>query len=192
MKLPDFLIIGVQKGGTTSMFNYLTQHPEFDLPQQKEIHFYMEKHRNRESLANFEKAIAAEPQRIDLDKLCNDDPDPIACARTQRFSYLNRGMYYSQITRWRKYFPSKNFFFLKSENFFNNPQQILSTVFEFLNVKQVEIKNHAPMRQNSYPPMKTATRSRLNDFFAPENKKLASLLGDGFIWPEHQTIKNGK
>ena len=40
MKIPDFLIIGTQKGGTTSLFNYLKQHPETALPDQKEIHFF--------------------------------------------------------------------------------------------------------------------------------------------------------
>ncbi|MFZ4520871.1 MAG: sulfotransferase domain-containing protein [Bacteroidales bacterium] len=38
--LPDFLIIGAQKGGTSSLFNYLNQHPGVRLPKQKEIHFF--------------------------------------------------------------------------------------------------------------------------------------------------------
>jgi hypothetical protein len=37
---PDFLIIGVQKGGTTSLFHYLRQHPKIKLPRNKEIHFF--------------------------------------------------------------------------------------------------------------------------------------------------------
>ena len=39
-KKPDFLIIGVQKGGTTSLFHYLKQHPQIKLPQNKEVHFF--------------------------------------------------------------------------------------------------------------------------------------------------------
>ncbi len=37
---PDFLIIGTQRGGTTSLYNYLTQHPHFKPPLLKEIHYF--------------------------------------------------------------------------------------------------------------------------------------------------------
>ena len=37
---PNFLIIGSQKCGTTSLFNYLTQHPNVKAPSKKEIHFF--------------------------------------------------------------------------------------------------------------------------------------------------------
>jgi len=37
---PDFLIIGAQKGGTSSLFYYLKFHPEIIRPIKKEIHFY--------------------------------------------------------------------------------------------------------------------------------------------------------
>ena len=38
--LPDFLVIGVMKGGTTSFFNYLTRHPQINPPFRKEIKFF--------------------------------------------------------------------------------------------------------------------------------------------------------
>jgi hypothetical protein len=38
--VPNFLIIGVQKGGTTSLFNYLQIHPDIKLPKIKEIHYF--------------------------------------------------------------------------------------------------------------------------------------------------------
>ena len=34
-KPPDFIIIGVQKGGTTSLYNYLIQHPQIAAAAQK-------------------------------------------------------------------------------------------------------------------------------------------------------------
>lgn len=37
---PDFLIIGAQKGGTTSMYHYLTQHPQVQHAKKKEINFF--------------------------------------------------------------------------------------------------------------------------------------------------------
>jgi hypothetical protein len=38
--LPDALIIGAQKAGTTSLFEYLAQHPRVAAARRKEIHFF--------------------------------------------------------------------------------------------------------------------------------------------------------
>jgi hypothetical protein len=38
--LPDFLIIGAQKGGTTSLYNYLQAHPSIASAARKEVHFF--------------------------------------------------------------------------------------------------------------------------------------------------------
>ncbi len=37
---PNFIIIGAQKGGTTSLYVYLTQHPQIAPAAQKEIHYF--------------------------------------------------------------------------------------------------------------------------------------------------------
>jgi len=39
-KQPDFIIIGAQKAGTTSLFYYLNQHPSLRLATRKEVHYY--------------------------------------------------------------------------------------------------------------------------------------------------------
>jgi len=39
-KYPNFIIAGVQKGGTTSLFSYLDQHPSLKLSRPKEVHFF--------------------------------------------------------------------------------------------------------------------------------------------------------
>jgi hypothetical protein len=38
--LPSVLIIGTQRGGTTSLFNYLAQHPDVRPPLRKEVHYF--------------------------------------------------------------------------------------------------------------------------------------------------------
>jgi hypothetical protein len=38
--LPEFLIIGTQKGGTTFLYNLLRRHPHFEPAVEKEIHFF--------------------------------------------------------------------------------------------------------------------------------------------------------
>src|SRR3712207_6690007 len=39
-RLPDFVIIGTQRGGTTSLYHYLSKHPEVLPALRKEIHFF--------------------------------------------------------------------------------------------------------------------------------------------------------
>lgn len=39
-RLPDFIIIGAQKSGTSSLYHYLSQHPSLKLSVTKEIHYY--------------------------------------------------------------------------------------------------------------------------------------------------------
>ncbi|MGD1809417.1 sulfotransferase domain-containing protein [Dapis sp. BLCC M126] len=39
-KLPNFIIIGVMKSGTTSLYNYLIQHPQIIPAKKKEVHFF--------------------------------------------------------------------------------------------------------------------------------------------------------
>jgi len=38
--LPDFLIIGAQKSGTTTLYDYIAQHPEMRPARKKELHFF--------------------------------------------------------------------------------------------------------------------------------------------------------
>lgn len=40
MRLPDFIVIGAAKCGTTSLFHYLSQHPGIFLPRRKEPSFF--------------------------------------------------------------------------------------------------------------------------------------------------------
>lgn len=39
-QLPDFVIIGTQRGGTTSLYRYLTEHPDVSPAFRKEVHFF--------------------------------------------------------------------------------------------------------------------------------------------------------
>jgi len=38
--LPDFIIIGAMRCGTTSLYRYLGQHPDVSVPETKELHFF--------------------------------------------------------------------------------------------------------------------------------------------------------
>ncbi len=45
--LPDFLIIGAQKSGTSSLYAYLTQHPRVRPARKKEVHYFDANYRFR-------------------------------------------------------------------------------------------------------------------------------------------------
>jgi hypothetical protein len=40
VKLPDFLIVGAMKSGTTSLYHYLKQHKQIFMPICKEPYFF--------------------------------------------------------------------------------------------------------------------------------------------------------
>lgn len=40
MKLPDYIIIGAQKAGTSSVFSNIGKHPQINNPNIKEVHYY--------------------------------------------------------------------------------------------------------------------------------------------------------
>jgi len=39
--LPNFLVIGAMKAGTTSLHRYLREHPQVFMPEEKELHFFV-------------------------------------------------------------------------------------------------------------------------------------------------------
>ncbi|RDJ32193.1 MAG: sulfotransferase [Crenarchaeota archaeon] len=41
MKKPNFFIVGMARAGTTTLANYLNQHPDVYIPPQKEIHYFI-------------------------------------------------------------------------------------------------------------------------------------------------------
>lgn len=79
-KLPDFLIVGAAKSGTTSLFFYLSQHPKIALPIIKEPRFFVS---NADKKDGIERAFEVAKTINDLDeytsiyqksveKLCGD------------------------------------------------------------------------------------------------------------------------
>jgi hypothetical protein len=56
----DFLIIGAQKSGTTSLFEYMRRHPEIYMPPEKEIAFFEVEQAYRRGFDWFEAAVTAD------------------------------------------------------------------------------------------------------------------------------------
>lgn len=243
---PDFIVIGAQKGGTTSLFHYLNQHPQLNLPSKKEIHFFTKnyhrglkfyktyfpfkkngklsgeatpyylfhplipkrvfKHypnvklivmlRNPVDRAfshyNMEKKMTKEDRSFEdaikdeLDKFEIINSQVLLSSRYSNehahHSYLSRGLYQEQIVRWLTCFDKSQMLFLKSEDFFRDPQKELNKVFNFLKIDPVKIKDLKPKWQGDYNKLDVSTYNRLDEFFKKRNSELTNLIGNNFNW----------
>lgn len=62
--LPDFLVIGAQKSGSTTLYDYLVQHPDIRSALTKEVHFFDSNHHRGENWyrSNFPLAVPGRPR----------------------------------------------------------------------------------------------------------------------------------
>jgi hypothetical protein len=61
MRLPDFVILGAMKAGTTSLFRWLEQHPDVALPEDKEPAFFSRDERWQRGLGEYATLFAQLP-----------------------------------------------------------------------------------------------------------------------------------
>ncbi len=60
MKLPNFLIVGAMKSGTTVLYQYLKQHPQIYMSSVKETNFFLRDHKNLEEYSAFFQGVSNE------------------------------------------------------------------------------------------------------------------------------------
>ena len=250
--VPDFIIIGTQRSGTTSLYNYLTNHPRILPALMKEVHFFdlafskglnwyranfpmvstkegeqkmftgeaspyyiIHPHaptriaslfpsiklivllRNPVDRAyshyqhevklgferlSFEDAIKQEPSRLqgEMEKMVGDEN--YMSFNHRHFSYLARGIYVDQLKNWTKLFPQEQMLIIKSEDFFEWPQKVLSQVFGFLNLPDWSFPGFKVHNRLQYHEMKAETRDRLSEYFDPFNQSLNNFLRMDFGW----------
>lgn len=257
--LPDFLIVGAQRGGTTSLYRYLSQHPQvvptliakgvhyFDtdpgrsvawykghfparpyrallgrrlglpvvtgeaspyylfhplvprraaqlLPEARIIvmlrepaaralsHYAHEVGGGFESLSTFEEAIDAEPERLAPEEARILEDDSYVSYAHQHYSYLARGRYAEQLGRWFEHFPREQVLVISSERFYADPAAEFDRVVRFLRLQAPPPLPFRAYNAHSYDSMLPATRRRLRDEFAPDNRELFALLDDDLGW----------
>ena len=56
--LPDFIIVGAEKSGTSSLCYYLSEHPDIFIPRTKEIHYFENKDNFAKGLDWYEKQFS--------------------------------------------------------------------------------------------------------------------------------------
>lgn len=251
--LPDFIIIGVQKCGTTSLYNYLTAHPGIAPAYRKEVSFFdynFEKgaiwyrahfpsllskvrgqnlitgeatpcyifhplapkriskmiptvklilllrnpvdrayshyqHSLRLGVENlsFEEALTeAKKLRGETEKIVQHED--FHSLYNSRAAYLSRGIYMDQLEAWTSLFPREQMLILKSEDFYTDPQPIVSRVFEFLELPDWKPEKYRRYNYGGTAKMDASMRSHLIDYFKPYNHRLYEYLGVDFGWDE--------
>ena len=55
--LPDFLIVGAAKSGTTSLYHYLKQHPQIFMPSLKEPNYFSQIPKNRDFVTDWNEYV---------------------------------------------------------------------------------------------------------------------------------------
>ena len=106
MALPNLIIIGAMKCGTSSMHNYLDAHPEISMSRQKELNFFsFDRHwargedwygRHFSSTAGNPRRVVSELQQISQSSSCSRadkngnsiSSSHISCARSRRANCL--------------------------------------------------------------------------------------------------------
>ncbi|GAB1581220.1 sulfotransferase family protein [Phyllobacterium phragmitis] len=66
IRIANVFIVGVQKAGTTALHSFLAQHPQIQMSEQKELHFFDNDNRNwtDPDYADFERRFSAEKSKI--------------------------------------------------------------------------------------------------------------------------------
>jgi len=241
---PDFIVIGAQKGGTSSLFFYLNQHPNISLSIKKEIHFFnlnfhkgihwyrsyfpfkknaqttgeatpaylfhpdvperihkvlpktkfivllrnpidraysafkMNVRLGLETLQDFELAIERELKLSTFDEHRGNNYS----FERHNYFYLERGLYANQLNLWFNYFSRDQFLILNSEQFLQNPKEILAEVYEFLGVKKHFPQDFSIINRGSENSVSTSTRENLELYFVQENKVLYELINKDLNW----------
>jgi sulfotransferase family protein len=249
--LPDFLIIGGKKCGTTSLYHLLAQHPLVEPAAAKELHFFdrifdegIEWYRRcfptprwkdgRKTITGeatpylirpfapermaevipharliallrnpvnraysdyqmsvrtggehrtFEEAVGADKKARPLGKGDEAPEHERPTGLDDNSEYLSRGVYVDQLLRWSKFFSKEQMLVLKSEDFFERPQETLKAVLDFLELPEWEPQGWEIRKKGEYEEeMNPSTRRLLEEYFEPHNRRLYDYLGTDLGW----------
>jgi len=130
-------------------------------------HWNMERYKGREKLA-FTEALEAETTR-------REGTSPL---QDRKYSYVDRGWYTVQLKRILRYFPREQVLVLKYEDFKNEPDECLSKISTFLNIRPFKaFKKEIVYARPYISKMAEDERDQLINLYANEIRGLEKLLG---------------
>ena len=141
---------------------------------------YILMYQDGDTTKTFEEMIQIAMDEIEKNKAKLNDEVYIADIFYQNI--LARGFYADQLKIWFEKFQKKQILIIPSEDLALKPDQVLTKVFEFLDLPYFKIKDFTRQNRREYHPMKDETRKLLVEFYKPHNKKLFGMLGSKFDW----------
>ncbi len=101
--------------------------------------------------------------------------------------YVVCGMYARCLERWLEVFSREQCLFLMSEEFFADPLTVAAMARRHVGLSDAPIRELPIARERKNPtPMPASARAMLAEFFAPEDERLAKLLGRELPWRQEQ------
>lgn len=145
-------------------------------------HWAERRRRGIEELS-FEDALDAEQERLagEFERI-QTDPRYVSVA-AENFAYRAQGCYADLLQRWFDQFDRDRVLVLVAEELFADPGQIYGRVLEFLELSPFDLGNYRPFnRSDTDGLMDLSTRSALEAFYAPHDRRLEILLGRNLPW----------
>ena len=128
----------------------------------------------------FEEIVKMEMDKIDKSKSKLNDESYIV--DTFYENLLARGFYANQLEVWFEKFQKNQLLMISTEDLAQKTDQVLTKVFEFLDLPYFKIRDFTKQNKREYPLMKDETRKLLIEFYKPHNEKLYSLINQHFDW----------
>lgn len=97
-------------------------------------------------------------------------------------AYLARSNYAQQIQHWLTFFPKEQFLFLKSESFFENAENSIIKVNQFLQLSDFLPQDLKPKNTSANSSIDSKIKESLKQYFFDQNEQLVELLGEEFSW----------
>ena len=141
---------------------------------------YILMYQDGDTTKTFEEMIQIAMDEIEKNK--SKLNDEVYAADTFYQNILARGFYADQLKIWFEKFQKKQILIIPSEDLALKPDQVLTKVFEFLDLPYFKIKDFTKQNKREYPLMKDETRKLLIEFYKPHNEKLYSLINQHFDW----------
>lgn len=96
--------------------------------------------------------------------------------------YIQESLYVYKLQRWLQLFPREQLLIIKSEDFFAEPQLVMTQVFNFLGLPDYQSQHYKKYNAGLYLPIDANLRQTLSEFFKTHNHKLEQFLNQSFDW----------
>ncbi|MBE9039699.1 tetratricopeptide repeat protein [Oscillatoriales cyanobacterium LEGE 11467] len=96
--------------------------------------------------------------------------------------YIAHGRYFRYLKPWFEKFGLDNILILKTEDFYQYPDETLTRVYKFLDIPEHHLPEYPKYNSGSYSPIDPKIRQRIAQFYQPSKQRLEAYLGVDFNW----------